>query len=60
MYLIAFLYYNYITFLGYSALPFVHRTVLLLFPSGIAVILFIVSLFTFNISQTLLHLYFGE
>lgn len=59
MYLIAFLYYNYITFLGYSALPFVQRSVLILFPSAIAFVLFIVSLFTVNISKILLQIYFA-
>jgi hypothetical protein len=60
MYLIAFLYYNYITFLGYSALPFVQHSVLILFPSAIAFVLFLVSLFTVNISQNLLRVYFAE
>ncbi|KAL4815998.1 UNC-50 [Aspergillus spinulosporus] len=44
LYLSAFTYYTYITFLGYNALPFLHNTELLLLPILLFVILWLVSL----------------
>ncbi|EAS36701.2 uncharacterized protein CIMG_02055 [Coccidioides immitis RS] len=44
LYLSAFTYYIYITFLGYNALPFLHHTELLLLPILILAILWFVSL----------------
>ncbi|XP_020387066.1 protein unc-50 homolog [Rhincodon typus] len=37
-------YYIYITFLGYSALPFLKNTVALLYPFGLLILLFLLSL----------------
>ncbi|KAM4794812.1 protein unc-50 homolog [Rhinophrynus dorsalis] len=42
--LIAIGYYIYITFLGYSALPFLKNTVILLYPFAVLVLLYILSL----------------
>lgn len=44
LYLSAFIYYTYITFLGYNALPFLHNTELLLVPILIFAVLWFVSL----------------
>lgn len=44
LWLIAFLYYFYITFLGYSALPFLRGTVVILWPIVGIVIFYIISL----------------
>ncbi|KAL4751188.1 UNC-50 [Aspergillus terricola var. indicus] len=44
LYLSAFTYYTYITFLGYNALPFLHNTELLLLPVLLFAILWLVSL----------------
>jgi hypothetical protein len=44
LYLSAFIYYIYITFLGYNALPFLHHTELLLLPILILGVLWLVSL----------------
>ncbi|KAE8547999.1 hypothetical protein TMatcc_009834 [Talaromyces marneffei ATCC 18224] len=44
LYLSALLYYTYITFLGYNALPFLHNTELLLLPILVLSILWLVSL----------------
>ncbi|KAL4767440.1 UNC-50 [Aspergillus nidulans var. acristatus] len=44
LYLSAFTYYTYITFLGYNALPFLHNTELLLLPILLFAILWLVSL----------------
>eukprot|EP00128_Syssomonas_multiformis_P009345 Colp12_sorted_trinity150504_noHs@12876 len=58
LYLIAIGYYNYITFLGYSALPFLARTVLFLYPIGLLVLGYILALaFNFNMATFVLHLY---
>ncbi|MEE6470474.1 hypothetical protein FKM82_008980 [Ascaphus truei] len=42
--LIAIGYYIYITFLGYSALPFLKNTVILLYPFALLVLLYVLSL----------------
>lgn len=73
MYLAATLYYNYITFLGYSgistcilpvyyflALPFLQNTILFLYPCILYFIFYLMSFFGFNISRTLLRAYFGN
>ncbi|KAJ5573045.1 hypothetical protein N7450_010029 [Penicillium hetheringtonii] len=44
LYLSALIYYTYITFLGYNALPFLHNTELLLIPILIFAILWFISL----------------
>jgi hypothetical protein len=44
LYLSAFIYYTYITFLGYNALPFLHNTELLLVPILVFAVLWFVSL----------------
>jgi len=59
MYFVALVYYNYITFLGYTALPFLEHTEVFLYPMGIYGILYIVSLFFFNIAASSLQYYFG-
>lgn len=53
LYLAAFGYYFVITFLGYNALPFLHHTELLLSPIVVAGVLWIISLFGFNLPQYL-------
>ncbi|KAI9096608.1 UNC-50 [Phlyctochytrium arcticum] len=60
LYLVATSYYVYITFLGYSALPFLKNPALFLYPIGILVILFCLSIFGYNISKHILDMYFGE
>jgi hypothetical protein len=59
LYLVAFSYYFTITFLGYSNMPFLEHTELLLFPIPIFVILYIISLFGFSAVRAVVHLYFG-
>ena len=44
LYLSALIYYSYITFLGYNALPFLHNTELLLVPIPIFAVLWLISL----------------
>lgn len=44
LYLSAFIYYTYITFLGYNALPFLHNTELLLVPILVFAVLWLISL----------------
>lgn len=46
LYLSALVYYTYITFLGYNALPFLHNTELLLVPILVFAVLWLVSLIT--------------
>ncbi len=64
--------YMYHTFLGYQgflllfspfahlllALPFISKAVVFVYPIGIATIIYIISLFTFNFSQIVLDAYF--
>lgn len=59
LYLIALCYYFVITFLGYSNMPFLEHTELLLFPIPIIAILYFMSLFGFNMVRTMVYLYFG-
>ncbi|KAI8333097.1 UNC-50-like protein [Chlamydoabsidia padenii] len=58
MYLVSSLWYIYGTFLGYNALPFLVHTELFLYPSALVLVLFLGSLFGFNISQHVLDVYF--
>ncbi|KAL1303292.1 hypothetical protein AAFC00_006698 [Neodothiora populina] len=51
LYLLAFVYYFVITFLGYNALPFLHHTQLLLSPVAIMTVLWFVSLFGLNLPK---------
>ncbi|KAK9319997.1 UNC-50 family-domain-containing protein [Lipomyces orientalis] len=60
LYLGAFSYYVVITYLGYSALPFLDHTEMLLFPILAFVVLFLASLFGFNISRHAVKFYFGS
>lgn len=58
MWLVAISYYVYITFLGYSALPFLKKTVALLYPiAGFIVVYFIAVLFQWNISLAVFEFY---
>ncbi|CAO3652803.1 unnamed protein product [Cunninghamella echinulata] len=59
MYFISSLWYIYGTFLGYNALPFLVHTELFLYPAGISLVFFFISLFGFNISQYVLSVYFN-
>ncbi|CAN6606565.1 hypothetical protein TRVA0_003S01662 [Trichomonascus vanleenenianus] len=59
LYLVALSYYFYITFLGYSNMPFLEHTELLLFPVGVLGVLYLLSLFGFNIARTMVGLYFA-
>jgi len=59
MYLFAAGHYVFVTFLGYDALPFLVHTELFLYPIGLFIILYIISLvFGFNASMTVLGWYF--
>eukprot|EP00842_Homolaphlyctis_polyrhiza_P004587 jgi/Hompol1/5129/HPOL_004202-RA len=58
IYLVALVYYWYITFLGYNALPFVKNSIVFLYPIGVTVVVYLISLFTFNASKTIFELYF--
>lgn len=61
LYAVAFSYYHYITFLGYSALPFLSDTVLFLYPIGaILVVVPFAILFGFNPTRFTLGIYFGR
>jgi len=53
LYLIAFSFYSVISFLGYNALPFLHRTEIILAPIFILIVLWAISLFGVNIGRTL-------
>eukprot|EP00040_Diaphanoeca_grandis_P020099 m.106702 g.106702 ORF g.106702 m.106702 type:complete len:251 (-) comp27746_c1_seq1:118-870(-) len=56
--LIAVCYYIYITFVGYSALPFLNRTVLLLYPMVLAVGLYVVALLLgWNMTRSIFEYY---
>ncbi|KZS97176.1 UNC-50 protein [Sistotremastrum niveocremeum HHB9708] len=60
LWLAAFAQYTYGVYLGLSALPFLIRTELLLFPLLPLVATYIVSLVGFNIAKRALALYFGS
>lgn len=54
-------YYSYITFLGYSALPFIDRPERLVYPMGGLVVLYILLLLiNGNVSRFMLDMYFGH
>ncbi|EMC99962.1 hypothetical protein BAUCODRAFT_145293 [Baudoinia panamericana UAMH 10762] len=53
MYLVALSYYFVITFLGYNALPFLSRTEVLLAPVPVLVVIWLISLFTFDCATSL-------
>jgi len=60
LYAVAFSCYHYITFLGYSALPFLQHTQRFLLPIfGVGVLYVLSLLFHFNFSHFVLALYFG-
>lgn len=52
LWLVAIGYYIYITFLGYSALPFLKRTIVLLYPPSIVVIVIYIILLLVPINLT--------
>jgi UNC-50 family len=76
LYAAAFIYYTYITFLGYNcnsathclggfpnrvlALQFLNKTQLLLIPIPVIVVLYIISLFGFHISKSVVEMYFRK
>lgn len=58
LWLIAISWYLYITFLGYSALPFLQRTVLLLTPIGLCLVFYAVALMLrWNLSRAVFRFY---
>eukprot|EP00730_Choanoeca_flexa_P014618 TRINITY_DN6457_c0_g1_i1.p1 TRINITY_DN6457_c0_g1~~TRINITY_DN6457_c0_g1_i1.p1 ORF type:complete len:259 (+),score=34.97 TRINITY_DN6457_c0_g1_i1:81-857(+) len=58
LWLIALTYYIYITFLGYSALPFLHKTEVFLYPIvGVVVLYFIAVLSSWNVSMSVFRYY---
>eukprot|EP00823_Brevimastigomonas_motovehiculus_P000164 TRINITY_DN10277_c0_g1_i1.p1 TRINITY_DN10277_c0_g1~~TRINITY_DN10277_c0_g1_i1.p1 ORF type:complete len:240 (-),score=20.21 TRINITY_DN10277_c0_g1_i1:52-771(-) len=60
LYAFAFSYYYYISFLGYKALPFLHDTQRFLYPIGIIVLIYFVTvIFNVNLSRVILGLYFS-
>lgn len=59
LYLVALGYYFTITFLGYSNMPFLEHTELLLLPIPIVGVLYVMSLFGFSMVRTMVHIYFG-
>ncbi|KNC54723.1 uncharacterized protein AMSG_01573 [Thecamonas trahens ATCC 50062] len=60
LYVIATLFYYYITFLGYSELSFLSRTNVFLYPAVVFVILFtILTLLQYNISAAVFSFYFA-
>lgn len=73
LYFIAASYYTWITFLGYNgnhnfilfpdkliALPFLTNTVVFLYPIGVYIIIYLLSFFGFDMSFTMLSLYFPK
>jgi hypothetical protein len=61
LYLLAFSYYHYITFLGYTALPFLQHTVTFLYPVLLLIVLYVLSLvFNFNLTLAVINFYFGK
>ncbi|RDD46756.1 Protein unc-50-like protein [Trichoplax sp. H2] len=58
LWLIALIYYNYVTFLGYSALPFLKNTVVILYPVLAFILIYIFSLiFGWNIGKSVMTFY---
>mmetsp|Transcript_421 Transcript_421/g.1460 ORF Transcript_421/g.1460 Transcript_421/m.1460 type:complete len:246 (-) Transcript_421:72-809(-) len=59
LYTVAFWYYCHITYMGYDALPFLHNTVVFLYPIGAIVLVFLITLlFNFNLCIFVMNLYF--
>mmetsp|Transcript_46937 Transcript_46937/g.114352 ORF Transcript_46937/g.114352 Transcript_46937/m.114352 type:complete len:242 (-) Transcript_46937:125-850(-) len=59
LYTVAFVYYHYITFLGYSALPFLRDAVYFLYPAGVVIVLYVVTLLIgFNCTIFAINLHF--
>ena len=57
----SYVYYFYITFLGYQSLPFVRKADLFLYPAAVLTFaLIILTLFKFNTSLFLSNFYFGN
>ena len=57
----SYVYYFYITFLGYQSLPFVRKADLFLYPAAVLTIaLVVLTLFKFNTSLFLSNFYFGN
>jgi hypothetical protein len=60
LYAAAFAYYHYLNFLGYSALPFLERTEVFLWPAGlVAVAAVLAALAGCNPTRFVLSIYFG-
>lgn len=60
LYAVAFCHYHYLNFLGYSALPFLERTEVFLWPIGlICVALPLAILVGFNPTRFVLSIYFS-
>ena len=56
----AFSIYHYLTFLGYSELPFLHRCECFIYPIALVLVAFVLSLpLKFNCSATVAYIYFG-
>lgn len=61
LYLAAFSYYHYVTFLGYTALPFLQHTVSYLYPIALLVLLYVLALScNYNLTLAVLNFYFGH
>lgn len=61
LYALSLSYYHYLQFLGYSALPFLERTELFLYPiAGVALVVPFSILARFNPTAFVLQLYFGQ
>ncbi|KAI8901910.1 UNC-50 [Globomyces pollinis-pini] len=58
IYLIACVYYTYITFLGFKALPFLKNAWIFIYLIVITFGFYVFSIFSFNISQTIFAIYF--
>lgn len=60
LYMAALCHYFVITFMGYSSMPFLEHTELLLFPVLVIGILFVgLTLCGFNVARAMVHMYFG-
>eukprot|EP00164_Ancoracysta_twista_P008744 GFYU01012724.1.p1 GENE.GFYU01012724.1~~GFYU01012724.1.p1 ORF type:complete len:254 (-),score=35.01 GFYU01012724.1:289-1050(-) len=60
LYCLGFGYYYYVTFLGYSALPFLRQTVFFLYPIGAIGVLFLVALLLrVNVAMWYLDMFYG-
>ena len=60
LYLLAFSAYHYLTFLGYSELPFLHHAERFLYPIGLLGLAYLLLLpLQFNCTVTVAYIYFG-